>query len=342
MTHKRLFIVVGGLLLAMAALADAFLVFLLACEDDWCFVTDWQKIQVADSFERCASLGFPVMESDQNGHPRQCRAGDKLFVETLAMPVAETPTPSAYFDKIRVNTPSKNALVQSPLLVAGEARGSWYFEASFPVRLLDANGSELAQLPAQAKGEWMTPEFVPFELLLPFKTPTTKTGTLVLMKDNPSGLPEHDASISIPVRFAVYQGAAGLMRTVELYYYNAKQDLDASGNAQCTTKGLAPVERTIKATKTPIQDTIRLFLLGLIEAGERQQGIDTEYPLSSFALKSAALAGGVLTLEFSDPLNLTQGGACRVAILRMQIERTVRQFPEVKDVRIMPTDLFQP
>ena len=30
-----------------------------------------------NDFEQCAKLGFPIMES----YPRQCRAGDKIFVE---------------------------------------------------------------------------------------------------------------------------------------------------------------------------------------------------------------------------------------------------------------------
>ena len=101
---------------------------------------------------------------------------------------------------IRITDPAPNALVQSPLTVSGEARGTWYFEASFPVRVLDANGVELAVVPAQAQGEWMTEDFVPFEATLVFAA-TTPTGTVVFEKDNPSGLPEHAAQVNIPVRF---------------------------------------------------------------------------------------------------------------------------------------------
>lgn len=99
-----------------------------------------------------------------------------------------------------VDSPTPNAIVQSPLMVTGEARGTWYFEASFPVRLLDDQGNELAVAPAQAQGEWMTEEFVPFSVTLAFDT-NAPGGTLVLEKDNPSGLPEHAASVRIPVRF---------------------------------------------------------------------------------------------------------------------------------------------
>lgn len=121
-----------------------------------------------------------------------CRPADR--------PTAGIPSPPAN-DKIRVTAPVAQAIVQSPLTVSGTARGTWYFEASFPVRLVDSDGKELAIAPAQAKGEWMTTEFAPFEVVLIFGAPTTPTGMLVLQKDNPSGLPEHADSIVIPVRF---------------------------------------------------------------------------------------------------------------------------------------------
>ena len=71
---------------------------------------------------------------------------------------------------IRVTTPTPNSVVRSPLVVTGVARGNWYFEASFPIRLYDANGREIAVAIAQAQGDpaspdggnWMTTEFLPF------------------------------------------------------------------------------------------------------------------------------------------------------------------------------------
>ena len=106
-----------------------------------------------------------------------------------------------YADLIQVDAPQAGAVVTSPLIVRGKARGTWYFEASFPVRLLDANGVELAVVPAQAQGDWMTTEFVPFEVTLTFAPPATKTGTLILQNDNPSGLPENAKEIRIKVKF---------------------------------------------------------------------------------------------------------------------------------------------
>jgi hypothetical protein len=104
-------------------------------------------------------------------------------------------------DMIRIDVPLPDVLVQSPLVVRGSARGNWYFEASFPVSVIDSNGKQLGSVAAQAQGDWMTTDFVPFQATLVFATSTTETGTVVFKKDNPSGLPENDASVSIPVYF---------------------------------------------------------------------------------------------------------------------------------------------
>jgi hypothetical protein len=75
----------------------------------------------------------------------------------------------------------------------------WYFEASFPIRLVDANGNMIARTHAEAQGEWMTENFVPFTSTLTWATSTGGAGTIIFMRDNPSGLPENDAQIEIPV-----------------------------------------------------------------------------------------------------------------------------------------------
>lgn len=105
-------------------------------------------------------------------------------------------------DMIRVDMPLPNVLVQSPLMVKGQARGNWYFEASFPVKIFDANGKQLGVVPAQAQGDWMTTDFVPFQATLIFDKPTTESGVVVFQRDNPSGLSENDASVSVPVYFS--------------------------------------------------------------------------------------------------------------------------------------------
>jgi hypothetical protein len=103
---------------------------------------------------------------------------------------------------IEVTFPKENAVVTSPLKVTGKAKGTWFFEASFPVRLKDMPQNKvLAVGIATAKTDWMTTDFVEFETTLTFENPPTDTGWLVFEKDNPSGLPENDDSFHLPIKF---------------------------------------------------------------------------------------------------------------------------------------------
>lgn len=146
-------------------------------------------VGVAD-FRACVEGGYPVAGS----YPRTCRAGNETFTEDIGNTQEKA-------DVIRVVSPVPNTLVASPLSIVGEARGTWFFEASFPVRVVDANGVTLGTGIAQAAGEWMTMDFVPFTVIINFTASTTPTGTLVLEKDNPSGLPANDDSLTFPIWF---------------------------------------------------------------------------------------------------------------------------------------------
>ena len=103
---------------------------------------------------------------------------------------------------IRLDSPRPGAEIKSPLTITGQARGYWYFEASFPVVLVDWDGRIIAQGIATAKDEWMTENFVPFEATLTFTADPnaySNRGSLILQKDNPSGLPQNDDALEIPV-----------------------------------------------------------------------------------------------------------------------------------------------
>ncbi len=118
-------------------------------------------------------------------------------------PVAEDPVygPAHKANLITVDVLRPGDLVQSPLVVTGKARGSWYFEASFPVTLVDSANHLIANGVAQAQGDWMTTDFVPYKVTLTFVQPATATGTLIMKRDNPSGLPQNDDQMRLPVRF---------------------------------------------------------------------------------------------------------------------------------------------
>lgn len=113
-----------------------------------------------------------------------------------------------YKDLLKLHNFSSEGIT-SPLTIEGEARGMWYFEASFPVVLTNWDGLIIAEGFTQAEGEWMTEEYVPFKTTLTFESPYNEGdpefmnyGSLILQKDNPSGLPEHDDAFELPVTFA--------------------------------------------------------------------------------------------------------------------------------------------
>ena len=142
------------------------------------------------NFDDCLATGQPILES----YPRQCQANGQTYVEDIGNTLAKV-------DLIRLDQPMPNQIISSPLTITGQARGIWYFEASFPIKLLDGNGQEIAIAIAQAQGEWMTEEFVPFTAQITFTKPSTAKGTLILEKDNPSDLPANSDQLSVPIKF---------------------------------------------------------------------------------------------------------------------------------------------
>lgn len=150
-----------------------------------------EQVKQISSFEECVAAGFPVQES----YPAQCSTADgRSFTQEIGNELEFT-------DSIQISNPRPNQQITSPLKVTGQARGAWYFEATFPVKLYDANDTLLAEGFATADGEWMTEEFVPFTAELTFEKPSTDTGTLVINNANPSGLSENEKELVMPVSF---------------------------------------------------------------------------------------------------------------------------------------------
>ena len=128
-------------------------------------------------------------------YPQQCRSADgKTFTQDIGNEMDK-------MDLIRVNSPRPNSVIGPVINISGEARGTWFFEASFPIVLEDKEGNVLATHYATALADWMTEDFVPFESELEVDFGKAKEGILVLKKDNPSGLPEYEDGIRIPLFF---------------------------------------------------------------------------------------------------------------------------------------------
>ncbi len=144
------------------------------------------------NFEECARVTGVVMES----YPRQCRYNGQTYTEHVGNELEKS-------DLIQLSNPRPNQVISTPLTITGQARGNWFFEATFPIQLVNWDGLIIADGYATAQGDWMTTEFVPFTATLTFEYPTVyDRGALILQKSNASGLPEYDDALEIPVRFS--------------------------------------------------------------------------------------------------------------------------------------------
>lgn len=237
-----------------------------------------------------------------------------------------------------VATPQEGDTVTSPLVVSGKARGPWFFEASFPVRLLDALGNEIAIAPAQAEGEWMTEEHVPFAATLTFNVPAAQYGTLVFQKDNPSGDPARDEDVRIAVWLEPGAGGTSDETTLEVFFGRS----DAPAGEECET--VAVVTRTVPATPAIARAALEELFKG-VSAAEAAQGYTTSIP-SGVVIQSLDIRDGTAYLDVNRALAEDVAGSCRVTQVRAQIEETLKQFPTVENVILsidgQTEDVLQP
>jgi hypothetical protein len=110
-----------------------------------------------------------------------------------------TQAPAPLHTKVVVDSPKASASVGKTFDVTGQAPGNWYFEATFPIQVRDPADNVIGRNHADALGDWQTTEQVQFKSTINIDGNYTGPATLILMKDNPSGLPENDDSLEIPI-----------------------------------------------------------------------------------------------------------------------------------------------
>ncbi|MDO8424740.1 MAG: GerMN domain-containing protein [bacterium] len=234
---------------------------------------------------------------------------------------------------IRVSSPKPEEKVKTPLKISGEARGNWFFEASFPIKLLNEKEEVVGQAIAQAKEDWMTESFVPFEALIDFPPTLSGKGTLVFKKDNPSGLLEFDDELKIPVIFEPQES----MR-VKAFFNNSNLDPEFSCN------NVFPVEREVVKTQSVARAALEELLKGPTEK-EMDEGFSTSLN-SGVKIQSLTIENGLARIDFDESLEFQVGGSCRVSAIRAQITETLRQFPTISQVLISidgrTEDILQP
>lgn len=279
--------------------------------------------ELVNDFQDCVEAGYSVLES----YPRQCKTPDnKTFTEDIGNELEK-------MDLIKIENPRPNQIIQSPLLIKGQARGFWFFEADFPIKLLAEDWSVMATAIAQAQSDWMTEDFIPFTATLDFPPSLSGKATLVLEKDNPSGLPENADELRIPVVLA-----AGETQTVQLFFNNDQLDPEFSCNK------VFPLIREISKTPAVARAALEELLKGPTVA-EKAQGFLTNIN-QGVKIQKLVIENQTAKVDFDEQLEFQVGGSCRVAAISAQITETLKQFPTVDSVIISingrTEDILQP
>ncbi len=97
---------------------------------------------------------------------------------------------------VYIETPKPGETVGKTFTIAGTAPSGWFFEAVFPIQVRDANGNVIANTQGSAQADWTAPGEIPFTATTTIDNSYSGPATLILLKNNPSGLPENDDSVS--------------------------------------------------------------------------------------------------------------------------------------------------
>jgi hypothetical protein len=236
-------------------------------------------------------------------------------------------------DEVLVTVPKLNQAVNSPLTVEGQAKGNWFFEASFPIEIVDDQGNILGQSHVQAQSDWMTDGLVPFKGEINYQLAATTTGKLVLKNDNPSGLPQNDKRTEMPI-------IINPSKTISVQAFFSNNNLDPA----ISCNKVFPVSRQIVETAGVARATLEELLKGPTDADKTNRFYTSINP--GVVIQKLTIEQGTAKVDFDETLEKAVGGSCRVSAIRAQITQTLKQFSTVKNVVISvngrTADILQP
>ncbi len=226
---------------------------------------------------------------------------------------------------ITVVSPTADEIIGLPLVIKGKAR---VFESTFNYRLLDANGSVLAEGNAMSNAPDVG-EFGNFTVTTSYDAPTGSVGSLEVFDYSAKDGAVIDL-VAFPVKFPSLESMV-----VKTYWTNT----ETSGLCSSVTA----TERRV-AKSAAVGYTALTELLAGPNTPESSAQLSTSIP-PFVSIKSLTINDGVAKVEFSK--SLETGGSCRVTSIRSQIESTLKQFPTVTSVIIStegrsPAESLQP
>lgn len=235
----------------------------------------------------------------------------------------------------KLTSPTSGSTVTNPLTLSGEARGTWFFEGSFPVRLEDVNGNVITSTIATSSEEWMTEEFIPFLAYLDFSVTTDTQAIIVFKKDNPSDIRANDQEVRVPV---ILKATTQEQMTVKAFFTNTILD------PEMTCQKVFAVDRQVAKTTGVARSALEELLKGVNES-EKSKGYFSNLN-TGITIKSLRIENKTAYVDFDKTIEEGMGGSCRTSAIRAQIIKTLQQFPTISNVVISvegrTEDILQP
>ena len=225
------------------------------------------------------------------------------------------------WEGIKVDSQSISGVLESPVVVSGEATGTWFFEANFSATLQDTQGNNLATVILTAQDDWMTEDFVPFKGEIPYFLPSSsESGVLIFEAANPSGLEEHARTFVVPVTLPTATS------TVKVFWGSTEAVNELN---DCSI--VKPAEREIAKTRRIAYAAMHKLLEGPTDK-EIQNDNFSSIP-EGVRVESINIKDGTAKIAFNDAF-FNIGGSCSVIMAGSQIDSTLKQFPGVTKVEI--------
>jgi hypothetical protein len=221
--------------------------------------------------------------------------------------------------------------------VKGSVSGSWFFEGSFPVRVLNMQGEIVKSIPVTTQDDWMTEDLVSFSFKLDTQFKGESIVVLRFEKSNPSGLEENDDSVQISITIKPIEKVETMK--VKVFFPSTKLN---SEMIDCSL--VYPVTREIEKTVA----VGRASLIELFNGTTVQEEGDGYFTNINDGVEilSLSISKGVAYVDLSNELQEGVGGSCKVTSIRAQITETLKQFSTVDSVVISiegnTEDILQP
>jgi hypothetical protein len=101
--------------------------------------------------------------------------------------------------RVKVFSPASGASVERTFTISGVAPNAWYSEAVFPIQIRDGDDNLIASGQGHAQSDWTVDGPVPFIATITVTRVYSGPANLILLRDNPSGLPENSDEVTIPI-----------------------------------------------------------------------------------------------------------------------------------------------